>query len=364
MQVKVTGASVTGQRFEAELVMECVPTLGDLVEYDGATYVVEAQSEDNTGGVITGGACRLRPVDRASLGPLPVARSPTPGDESRSRVLLPLRTSVDLFSDPQQPSAVTRAKEASVLHDIVVVETGFLDVSLTPHGGSAFWKPPEGITDDDVARARQPPERGKPMTVAIGKQDAFGVTASSMHTIVAGEISMAYAAEWHSEVLEPLAEFGVDFVETIVTGGGDLSTVGMAIWRRNSRDSFDKSLMPDRNTFERDFIYKSFNRDVAVADGLGAVLQVSTLFEPMLQHYGRQASGMTALEIAAPNLGALEWEQVLEFRRHAGAEEARQMLREFERLALEQEPQDAEDFLLKVSQRVVDGLLGALIVLC
>lgn len=61
-----------------------------------------------------------------------------------------------------------------------------------------------------------------------------------------------------------------------------------------------------------------------------------------------------------PNLEALEWEQVLEFRAHAGTEEARQMLREFERLALEQEPEDAQDFLLKVSQQVGDGLMKAL----
>jgi hypothetical protein len=45
-----------------------------------------------------------------------------------------------------------------------------------------------------------------------------------MTAIVSGPISMSYGAEWHSEVLEPLAALGVDFVETLATGGGDLST--------------------------------------------------------------------------------------------------------------------------------------------
>jgi hypothetical protein len=351
--------SASGERFEIELEMDRVPALGDVVEYGGASYFVEARSEENTGGAITGGSCRLRPLPAEG----PPAYFHQRLERAGSRILLPLRTSVDLFSDPRQPSAVTRAKQAVVLHDIVAVEVGFLDVSLTPHGGSIFWKPPQDITEADVARARKPPERGQPMTLSLGKQPARDVPATTMHTIVAGDISMAYGAEWHSEVLEPLSALGVDFVETIASGGGDISTfhlLGETIRQQNTRDSFDRSLMSGVNTFERDFIYKSFNRDVAVAEELGAVLQVSTLFEPIVQHRGRDATGSTALEIAVPNLAAVEWEHVLEFRRHAGAEEARQMLREFERLALEQDPQDAQDFLLKVSQQVGDWLMKAL----
>jgi hypothetical protein len=51
-------------------------------------------------------------------------------------------------------------------------------------------------------------------------------------------------------------------------------------------------------------------------------VQVSTLFEPMLERSGWQPTGMTALEVAVPNLDALNWEQVLEFRAHPGALEA------------------------------------------
>lgn len=359
MRVQVGGASASGQRFEVELQMDRVPALGDIVEYGGESYFVEARSEDNTGGASTGGSCRLRALPAEG----PPAYFQQRVDRTGSRILLPLRTSVDLFSDPRQPSAGTRAKQAAVLHDIVAVEVGFLDVSLTPRGGSIFWKPPEGITAADVARARKPPERGQPMTLAVGKQPALDVPAATMHTIVAGDISMAYGAEWHSEVLEPLSALGVDFLETVATGGGDISTfhpLGEMIRQQNTRDSFDRSLMPNVNTFERDFIYKSFNRDVAIAEEVGAVLQVRTLFEPMLQHRGRRPTETTALQIAVPNLTALAWEQVLEFRRHAGAEEARHMLREFERLALEQEPEDAREFLLKVSQQVGDWLMEAL----
>lgn len=278
-----------------------------------------------------------------------------------NRILLPLRTSVDLFSDPSQPSALTRAKQAAVLYDTMTVEVGFLDVSITAHGGHTMWKPPDWITEDDIRRARKPPEQGQPMSLAIGVQPAFGVPAEKMTTIMQGDISMAYAAEWHSEVLVPLQALGADFVDVIVTPGGDIprdNPVGEAIARQNFSDMGDESLVPGVNTFERDFIYKSFNRDAAVAEDLGAVLQVSTLFEPMLERHGWKPTGATALGVLAPNLGGLEWEQVLEFRDHPGAGEARSMLRESERTAVEQEPEDAREFLTRTFQGVTEALFG------
>src|SRR5207249_2273232 len=114
-------------------------------------------------------------------------------------IFLPLRTSLDLFSDPEQPSALTRAKQAAVLHDKVTVEVGFLDVSITDNGGWTGWTPPEQMTAEQVRLARQPPELGTPMTVAVGAQKAYGVPAEKMTVAVHGEITMAYGAEWHSE---------------------------------------------------------------------------------------------------------------------------------------------------------------------
>jgi hypothetical protein len=200
------------------------------------------------------------------------------------------------------------------------------------------------------------------MTVAFGVQPGPGIPAETMHTVISGPISMAYGAEWHSEVLGPLHDLGADFVEPIAIGGGDLprsDPVGKIIADQNFRDMGDQSIAPGRGTFERDFIYKSFNHDAAIAQDRGAALQVSTLFTPMLERNGWRPTGATAIEIAAPSLAGLEWEQVLEFRQRPGAGEAREIMREFERLAIEQEPGDANDFLMKVSQQTTAGLCAA-----
>jgi hypothetical protein len=85
-------------------------------------------------------------------------------------------------------------------------------------------------------------------------------------------------------------------------------------------------------------------------------VQVSTLFEPMLERCGWRPTGATALEVAVPNLGKLEWDQILAFRQEPGAQEARAMLKEFERVAIEQEPGDAREFLRKISQAVTAAL--------
>jgi hypothetical protein len=278
---------------------------------------------------------------------------------------LPLHTSVELFSDPSQPSALARAKHAAVLHDRLYIEEGYLDVTITDGGSSTWWTPPHQMTSEQIARARNPAAEGAPFTLAYGSQPAKGVPAERMQAVISGPVSVAYGAEWHSEVLDPLAQLGADWVETLATGAGDISRshpVGEAIGRQNFADWTDKSLMPEVESFKRQFIYKAFNRDAAVAEDLDASVQITTLFEPMLYRHGYEptATGQSALRLLAPNLEALPWETVLEFRDHPGAQEARELLLGFEQRAADEEPQDATDYLIRVSQQVGTGLLAAL----
>jgi hypothetical protein len=281
-----------------------------------------------------------------------------------SAIYLPLATSVEMFSDPAQPAALVRAKQAAVLHERLFVEMGYLDVSVTEHGGSRFWTPPDDITEDQIARARNPAPVGSPMSMSVGVQPAPGEPATEMRTVVAGSLTASYGAEWQSEVLGPLQALGVDWVEAIAIGGRDIpgtDPIGEEIAQLNWHASRDDSLLRDVNTFKRDFIYGSFNRDAVIAGELGAVLQITTLFEPMVTRasFAPQPSGQAALEVVAPNVGALEWGEIAEFRAHPGAAEARALMFEFDRRAMEQEPRDATDYLLKVGQQVTDGLMAA-----
>ncbi len=112
--------------------------------------------------------------------------------------------------------------------------------------------------------------------------------------------------------------------------------------------------MPKTEQLLKSFLYKSFNRDSVLAAAMEASFNVTPLYAPMVERRGSAAdyAGSEALSILVPNVGALPWEVVVEYREHRGSAQARARLREFEQLAAEEEPQDAYDFLKKVSREV------------
>lgn len=282
------------------------------------------------------------------------------------RVFFPLRSAVERFSDPRSPDAVTKAKEAAILFDEVIFEDGLLDVSITPNGATSFWNPPEMMTPDLLERSRRANQVGVPMTFAIGKQPGPGIPAREMRVFVEGEVSNAYLAEFRTGILEELAPLAPGWVRTTDLGGqkqpgqvGD--PVHEAIRRLNFADFCDKELMPGVERFLRSFIYESFNRDATVAAALEASFTSTPLFDPMSERGGVEAdlAGDEALGIVVGDVGALPWEAVFEFREHHGSREARDRLREFERLAVEGDPRDAYDFLRKVGHEVTRGFRTA-----
>jgi hypothetical protein len=282
------------------------------------------------------------------------------------RVFFPLRSAVELFSDPRSPDAVTKAKEAAILFDEVIFEDGLLDVSITPNGSTSFWNPPATMTADLLERSRRVNAEGAPMTLAIGKQSGPDIPAEDLRVFLEGRVSKAYLAEFHTGILEELAPLAPDWVRTVGFGGqkqpgwmGD--PVYEAIRRLNFADFTDKELMPEVEPFLRSFVYESFNRDATVAAALGSWFTSTPLFAPMIARVGAETdlAGNEALGIIVGNVGALPWEAVFEFREHHGCVEARDRLREFEHLAVESEPRDAYDFLRKVSQEVNRGFRAA-----
>ena len=286
-------------------------------------------------------------------------------DQGR-RVFFPLRSAVELFSDPRSPDAVTKAKEAAVLYDELIFEVGLLDVSITPDGSTSFWNPPEAMTAELVERSRSVNTVGSPMTIAFGKQEHPGIPAEKMEVFLEGTVSNAYLAEFHTGILDELALLAPDWVRTIEIGGAKHpGSVGdptyEAIRELNFADLGDRSLMPGVDPFLRTFIYESFNRDSTVATELEASFTGTPLFAPMIERGGVEVdlAGSEALGVVLGDIGALPWEAVLEFREHRGSLEARERLREFERLAIEGEPRDAYEFMKAVGREVNRGFRAA-----
>ena len=199
-------------------------------------------------------------------------------DDVSSRIFLPLRSSVELFSDPSQPPALVRAKQAAVLFEEVIVEAGYVDISILENGSSSWWTPPDQVTTEQIGRARKPAQAGTPFSLAVGAQPAFGTPAPEMRTVMSGPISKSYGAEWHSEVIEPLMALGADWLHAIVTGGESLpagTPVADTVRRLNFADLGDTTLLPGIPSYERDYIRKAFTRDAAIAEDLDATINVT-----------------------------------------------------------------------------------------
>jgi hypothetical protein len=288
-------------------------------------------------------------------------------EESNTEVFFPLRTSVELFEDRRSPSAVVRAKEAAILYDRVIFETGLLDVTITSGGSSYFWHPEATLTPELRERSRQVLEPGAPVTFLMGKQPEQGVPAAEedMMPMMHGSLSRAYIAEFHTGILDELRTLAPDWVEEVELGGGDIprsDPVGEHIGQLNFRDGFDKSLMPDVEQWVRDYIIKSFNRDSVLAASQGVAFSLTPLFEPMLERRAIRASsgGADALNFLVPNLAELPWEAIVEYREHPASAEARAILREFDERAASEEAGDAYDYGRSVQQEVTDALFEAL----
>jgi hypothetical protein len=282
-----------------------------------------------------------------------------------STAFFPLRCSVEWFSDPSSPAAVTKAKEAAVLFEHLVFEVGLLDVTITPSASMALWTPPDDLTSERLADTRRPITLGSDVIFAVGEEEVPGQPAAEMRAVVSDRLSARYLAEFHTGILDDLATHKPDWVTAVAVGGQGLPTstpAGRAVADLNGLDRRTKGLMADHDNFLRTFLYKSFNHDLVVAADLDATFSVTSLFAPMLEQRGLASRhvGDQALSIVVPNIGSLPWEAVGEFRDHPGSQEARAMLVEFETRAAEQEPDDAYAWLRSVSQQVTAAYAGAL----
>lgn len=156
----------------------------------------------------------------------------------------------------------------------------------------------------------------------------------------------SYSAEWHTSAIDDLAALEVEWAKLGGLGSEEAQALAQPIGQAE-RLFGDKAANTDLARSHADFVAKSLARDAVAAVGLEASINVTSLFSPLIEQ-GRddaEANGFDALGFLVPNLGQLSWESIAKYREHPGSVEARGKLREFEQRALNQEPEDAKDYL-------------------
>lgn len=280
---------------------------------------------------------------------------------TNSQLFFPLRTGVELFEDRTSPAAVARAKQASILYDELIFEDGLYEVSITPQGSSGWWTPPGWLTDEHLEQSRRVQPSGTTFTFSMGPQGE-----EQMTQFINAPLTVDYASEYHTGILDDLQSRGVDWIKQVSTGDRlpKSTAEGKLAHERELRDRFDHDLLSElrpNETFLRRWIIENFHRDSVLSAAQGASFSLTSLFVPMLEHHGLKPTtgGQTALQVVVPDLSSLPWDGIIEFRNHAGSEEARTMLRTFDEKASQEEPGDALAYFSRVSQQVNDAVFAA-----
>lgn len=280
------------------------------------------------------------------------------------RLYFPLRTSVEFFKDPTSVEPAARAKEAVVLFDEVIFEAGLFEIQMVEAGSFSNWRPPESITPEDLVNSRKLHEPGTGFQLSVGVQSARGVPASpeAMRPFLGGEIISSYAAEWHTDVIEELLKLSPDWAKyVVIDDNGEVIQELKEPIRAAERAVLSTADQIAMEPWTKNFAAKALARDSVVAADMGAAFSVTSLFEPLVLGIDAEPdlSGRTALGILVPDVGQLPWEAVAEYREHAGSEDARGKLREFEERAFAAGQDDPLEFQAALFRSIADDLFAA-----
>jgi hypothetical protein len=274
------------------------------------------------------------------------------------RLYFPLRTSVELFTDPTSVEPGARAKEAVVLYDEVIFEAGFFDITMvgdpTPQLSIASWHPPGSLVVEDRADYRKPPGPEAGLRLSVGE--------SPSQSIYSGRITTRYVAEWQSDVIEHLEELDVEWARVVILNDDKGALEGL----EEPIAAAERSIFDSAQAFEMEvalegFVAAALARDSVVAADLDAAFSVTSMFEPFVLGLDADTgpSGRTALGILVPEVRDLPWEALAEYREHPGSEDARGRLREFEERALAAGRDDPLEFQAEVFRSISEDLFAA-----
>jgi hypothetical protein len=268
-----------------------------------------------------------------------------------SQLYFPLQSSVEFFENSSGIDPVLRAKEGAVLYERVVFEDGMLLATVGDDMNFALRRPRGELNDQNLLDPKFP---GRP-----GEEVVFAIGGTQMRT----KVQQTFVAQWYSAAIDELAALEVPWAAVATPSEKTMKELA----RPTSEAVAEFAERAKRTTtFSRsqvDFAAKALARDGVFAAAIGASISVTPMFAPLISSLeSKQTSyGSAALSVAVPSIGHLPWEAIAEFRERPGSVEARQMLRDVEEVVSDQEPGDADDYLQKVRDMIMDAMAAALI---
>lgn len=243
----------------------------------------------------------------------------------------PLRTNVEYFETAEGAlSLESRVKEALILYDRVVFQSGLYLVDMGPGGA---W-------DDHVAPTQMP--RGEELRHFLDrrrKSEGFSFfiqpsPESPFQLEYSSETERSFHAQFHSLFGEVSSVCG----NAVEMADLDLSDKGKqtAQARADAYFGLEDYPLPKASWMVQKKLFRNLFLDLLLVSALGWAGGMDSLHRPVLdaiikQEAGYQAvPGFVALGIEVPHVAALPWEQIADVRKHPAIMEFREHLREAE----------------------------------
>jgi len=250
-------------------------------------------------------------------------------DSRLSKFFFPLRSNVGYFNSPHgYLSLLNRIKQASLLFDSLVFESGVYTATFWKDGSQDFWFPIEQINDEQLEKMRS---GHKP----VGGEAFFAIQPASGQPValLSGEVEQSFYCEFHSTLrslqVEDLAWIEVDSFDLTDQGNRAAHHV-QQIFERDLSDD-----IPTHNSYLKSKIISGLSQDLVLSAAMQAAASIDTLFAPILLQKAHvpPAPGFAALQVAIPDLTHLQWADIVKIREQESLKQFREKLVSLEVIA-------------------------------
>jgi hypothetical protein len=239
-----------------------------------------------------------------------------------NRVFFPLRSNVGWFQSADLRSQIAdRVKQALLIYDEVVVEDGTYMAAITEHGSSAPYLPPGYLPDDERIIEFERDLKPDNLIIGIGPDGQMPTDWVNY-----GMTSARYKIDYF-DIFRGINLSSYNFIKPVIVQDFAFPPEAKELIQRNSFEDSYRFRDIDSNTFAKDLIIKSLNRDLIASILLRSAIILDARHGSLLQRKSQipkegvqlspvkeQVVVRRLISVAAPDFSSLSIERVLELR--------------------------------------------------
>jgi hypothetical protein len=278
---------------------------------------------------------------------------------SVSTFFFPLKTNVQYFAMPERfLSLEARIKQALILYERVVFESGLYITAMGPDGAVRMYTPMSQLAHSDRKSGVDQHHEG----FSVWIQPSGANTPPQL--LYSSAIEYQFEVEFHTLFNKLTTEFGVDgldMVDVHISQDGEQHSVLLAESYLKAEDA----VLPEGSKTVQKLIVQNLLQDLMLASALGYAFSIDPLHAPILDHIIHKTAGLQiapgplTLELLVPHCAALPWEQIVQVRNDPAIAEFRRKVFVVEKTVRDMLPEaPKEEIEREVNNIITQELIG------